>query len=92
MPGFASPTAPVLYGNADFFNVQDIGDKTFYGFRYNPETAKLQVEVINDGSVVSLPDSRTIKSDDYKQWVWTRNNLNFSWNSSNKSHLLVEVR
>jgi hypothetical protein len=93
MPGFAKQAASSSAStNADFFNVDDVADKTFYGFRYNHLTGKLQVEKINDGDVVSLPDPSVVDANDYKQWVWTRSNLSFSWNNSRKTHLLVEVR
>jgi hypothetical protein len=94
MPGFAKsePTTNDLVGNVDSFNINDVGDQSFYGFKYDPITAKLTVEKINDGTPVSLPVEGVIKSNDYKQWVWTKRNLSFSWNSSNKSHLLTEVR
>lgn len=94
MPGFAKPEpgANDLVGNVDTFNINDVGDQTFYGFKYNPITAKLTVEEINDGSPVTLPAETSVSLDDYKQWVWTKRDLSFQWNSSNKSHLLTEVR
>jgi hypothetical protein len=94
MPGFAKPEPNTnqVIGNADFFNINDVGDQTFYGFKYNPLTAKLTVEEINDGSPVVLPTSESLNPNDYKQWVWTKRNLSFQWNSANKSHLLTEVR
>lgn len=94
MPGFAKPepnTGQVI-GSTDLFNINDVGDQTFYGFKYNPITAKLTVEEINDGSPVTLPAEGSISPNDYKQWVWTKRDLSFRWNSSNKSHLLTEVR
>ena len=94
MPGFAKPEpgANDLVGNVDTFNINDVSDQTFYGFKYNPITAKLTVEEINDGSPVTLPTETAVSSNDYKQWVWTKRDLSFRWNSSNTSHLLTEVR
>ena len=94
MPGFAKPEPSTgeLVGNVDPFNINDVGTQTFYGFKYDALTAKLTVEKINDGSVVALPASDSVSADDYKQWVWTKKNLDFSWNGSKKTHLLTEVR
>ena len=79
-------------GSTDFFNVNEVADKTFFGFRYNHVTGKLTVEKLSDGDVVSLPNPEIVNANDYKHWVWTKSNLSFSWNSSRKTHLLVEVR
>lgn len=94
MPGFAKPepTSGSVISSADSFNVNDVADQTFYGFKYDAPTGKLTVEKINDGSPVVLPTSESVNPNDYKHWVWTRRNLSFSWNNSNKSHLLTEVK
>lgn len=92
MPGFAKPPVSTIGADQDPFTLDSVSDQTFYGFRYNYATAKLNVEVISDGSVVSLPEPNIISDTDYQQWVWTKSNLAFSWNNANKSHMLVEVR
>jgi len=76
---------------ADVFNVNDIAQQTFYGFKLNHDTGKLTVEKITGDDPVRLPDDVLIREDDYKHWVWTRSTLVFSWNSSDKTRLLVEV-
>jgi hypothetical protein len=77
---------------ADVFNVDDVGNQTFYGFRLNADNGRLTLEKINDGvTPVRLPDEVLIREDDYKHWLWTRSTLTFSWNSSDKTRLLVEV-
>lgn len=73
---------------AGFYEGTDLADKTFYGFRYNPDTGKLQVEVINDGSPVELPQDGIIDKYAYTQWLWTRDTLSFQW--GNKGHLQVK--
>ena len=68
----------------------DLGDKTFYGFRLNQQTGHLNVEMINDGvSVVSMPDPSVIRANDYLQFVWTEDTLNFSIDAN--GHLLLTI-
>ena len=71
-----------------FYEGSDLADKTFYGFRYNPKTGHLDVEVINDGSPVALPQTGMVDANDYRQWVWTRDTLGFQW--GNNGHLQVK--
>lgn len=72
---------------AGFYTGSDLADKTFYGFRYDPDTGNLNIEVINDGSPVVLPSDYMINKYDYKQWVWTRDTLQFEWGP--RGHLQV---
>lgn len=74
---------------AGFYEGSDLADKTFYGFRLDPATGNLNVEIINDGSPVELPQAGVIDPNDYKQWVWTRDTLRFQW--GNKGHLQVQI-
>jgi len=77
---------------ADFPSIDAIANQTFYGFRYDVDTARLTVEKINDGTTpVRIPDEHLIREDDYKQWLWTRNTLRFEWNSNDLTRLLLEV-
>lgn len=72
-----------------FYEGSDLVDKTFYGFRLNPDNGQLTVEVINDGeSAVVLPQDLILDKYDYKQWVWSQDTLNFQWN---KGHLQVKM-
>lgn len=73
-----------------FYEGADLADKTFYGFRLDPVTSGLKVEVINpnDGAPVVLPTENIIDSNDYKQWVWSENTIRFQW--GNKGHLQVK--
>ena len=70
----------------------------FYGVKYIPSTGRLTVEKINDGETpVRLPDSASEtpvskRPDDYRDWLFTLDNLTFSWDSTYKSNLVVEVR
>lgn len=78
---------------ADVFNVNDVANQVFYGFKLNHSTGKLTLHKIDDATTpVRLPDEHLIRDDDYKQWLWTRNTLVFSWNESDDpTRLLVEV-
>lgn len=74
---------------AGFYDGSDLANKTFYGFRLNPDTGQLTVEIINDGtSAVILPQDGIIDKYDYKQWVWTQNTLDFKWDNG---HLQVKM-
>tara|TARA_B110000305_G_C19381662_1_gene609930 strand:+ start:798 stop:1028 length:231 start_codon:yes stop_codon:yes gene_type:complete len=72
---------------AGFYIGSDLGDKTFYGFRLDADSGNLDVEVINDGTPVVLPQASVVDKNDYKQWVWTRDTLRFQW--SPNGHLQV---
>jgi hypothetical protein len=74
---------------AGFYSGTDLADKTFYGFKLNPDTGKLSLEVIdpNENSVVALPQTGIIDKYEYKVWVWTRDTLRFQWGNS---HLQVK--
>ncbi len=64
---------------AGFYEGSDLADKTFYGFRLDNPTGNLNIEIINDGSPVVLPQDNVVSADDYKQWVWSRDTLQFQW-------------
>lgn len=72
-----------------FYEGTDLADKTFYGFRLNPDNGGLNIEVINDGSPVALPQTGVIDKYDYKQWFWTRDTVQFQFD--NKGHLLMRL-
>jgi hypothetical protein len=65
--------------------------ETFYGFRYNNDTGKLVVEVINDGSPVKLPQDNITRKTDYKTWIWTKHTVQFDWDQNQKTNLLMEI-
>jgi hypothetical protein len=74
---------------AGFYEGTDLADKSFYGFRLNPDNGQLTVEVVNDGtSAVVLPQDSILDKYDYKQWLWSQNALNFQWD---KGHLQVKM-
>lgn len=73
------------------FPSTELRQKTFYGFRYNPDTGHLDVELINDSNpgVIKLPDAVIVRNDDYAQWVWSQETLNFLWGDN--GYLQVEI-
>lgn len=93
MPGFAKPQdlkqSETVVGGLP--PIDTISDQTFYGFRYNVDTGKLILEILDGSDAVSLPSGDVIKDNDYRQWLWTQKRLKFSWREEN-GHLLVEVR
>jgi hypothetical protein len=70
----------------------DLEDKTFYGFAINAATGKLTVDFINDGSQIELPVSDVLKDNQYRTWLWTKNTLQFTWDGTQKTHLLMEIK
>lgn len=77
----------------DAFKTLDLtfANETFYGFHYNHETGKLIVEKINDGTPVRLPVDNIINKNDYKNWFWTKHTVQFEWDQTQKTNLLMEI-
>jgi hypothetical protein len=80
-------TARLPYDISNF----DFATNTFYGYRINAATGRLTVEVINDGTAVELPADDVLKDNQYRTWIWTKNTLQFSWSSTKKTHLKMEI-
>lgn len=79
---------------AGFFTGTDLADKTFYGIQYYSTTGKLNIKIINDGTTeVRLPAEDRLDpitySDDYTNYVWSQDTLEFSIN--NNGHLLLKM-
>jgi hypothetical protein len=78
--------------NPDFEIIDlSFADKTFYGFRLDPDTGKATVERINDGSPVSLPLEDLIRKEDYRNWFWTKHTVQFTWGLDKNTHMLMEI-
>ena len=105
MPGFANPadlvsatvigydsrdTLPLASAIGGYPTLEEIGDKTFYGWKLDPSTGRLTVTKIDsdDNSVVDLPKENILRDNDYKVWVWTTSLIKLSWNAD---HLNMEV-
>jgi len=75
---------------AGFYEGSDLANKTLYGFRLNSATGHLCIEVIKGGiDPVVLPQDGFIDANDYKQWVWSEDTLQFEINDN--GHLLMRV-
>jgi len=72
-----------------FYTGTDLADKVFYGFRLNPDTGDLVVEVLDGDLPVSLPQPDVIDKYDYKQWFWTKDTVQFEWGT--RGHLLIRL-
>ena len=70
-------------------SVEDWVDLVFYGVRQNTQTGAATIDKIWGDSAIALPDAYTKRSDDYKNWIWTNNTLQFSWGSNGR--LIMEV-
>jgi hypothetical protein len=74
----------------------DIG--VFYGFKTSNDLGRLYLQVVDDGSKITLPQSsiysngiRVRKNDEYKEWIFTAVPLSFEWDTVNPTHLLVQA-
>jgi hypothetical protein len=74
---------------AGFYEGTDLADKVFYGFRLNPDTGNLNIEVLDGDTPVSLPQDDIIDKYDYKQWVWSKDTIQFEW--GNNGRLLMRL-
>lgn len=72
-----------------FYTGTDLADKVFYGFRLNPDTGNLNIEILDGDTPVSLPQDRIVDKYDYKQWFWTKDTVRFEW--GNGGHLLIRL-
>lgn len=70
-------------------SLEDFSNQIFYGVKRNLATGKVIVDKIAGDGVITLPDATINRGDaDYVNWMWTYNNLRFSWQNG---HLLMEV-
>lgn len=81
-----------IEGGDSFPEGNDIANKTFYGFRLNPDDGGLVVAMIDDDSMpIDLPNLQDgiIDKYAYKHWVWSDHLLQFQW--SDNGHLRVKI-
>ena len=74
----------------------DVG--VFYGLKTSADLGRLYLQVTDDGSKVTLPQSdvntngvRVRTPGEYREWVFTSIPLQFQWDETNPTHLIVEV-
>jgi len=70
----------------------EMADKAFYGFRINAATGKLTIDFVNDNTQIDLPVDDVLKDNQYRTWIWTKNTLQFTWDSTQNTHLLMEIK
>lgn len=72
-----------------FYTGTDLADKVFYGFRLDPDTGNLNIEILDGDTPVVMPQETIIDKYDYKQWFWTKDTVRFEW--GNGGHLLMRL-
>lgn len=72
-----------------FYTGTDLADKVFYGFRLTPDNGNLDIEVLDGDVPVSLPVPYIIDKNDYKQWFWSKDTVQFYWGAG--GHLLMRL-
>lgn len=70
-------------------DLEELADMPFYGVRQNTETSGVTIDKIYGDEPISLPDAYTVRKNDYRNWVWTYNTLQFYWGENGR--LLMEV-
>lgn len=74
--------------------VTDLYGRVFYGLKYDPETGMAEIEKIEADEVISLPvlgDGASYGTDDYVTWMSSTKYLDFSWETTLSSNLIMEV-
>lgn len=69
-----------------FHTGNDLADKTFYGFKLIQETGDFNIDIINDGSTVRLPQPGYIVGpNEYVNYIWSTGTYQFRWDD--RGHL-----
>lgn len=74
--------------------VDELYGRVFYGLKYDPATGLASFEQIEVGEIISLPvlgDGVAYSTDDYVAWMSSSKYLDFSWESTLSSNLIMEV-
>lgn len=72
-------------------NISTLADKTFIGFRPHYETGTLTLEYVNDGlTPISLPQTGITNTNDYVQWIWTDQTIEYSWGKKGHLHMILK--
>lgn len=92
MPGYAiapNTSKPTLIVSPN--TVDELYENTFYGIMYDPESGKVDLEVIQEGESIKIPESTTYKVEEYAHWFASSKQINLTWDQSKGTHLLMEV-
>jgi hypothetical protein len=71
-------------------DLEDLVDKIFYGVKQDALTGKAVIDKIKGDEPIRLPSTTSTSRNDYVNWMWTYNNLRYSWDA-NTGRLLMEV-
>jgi hypothetical protein len=74
--------------------ITDLYGRVFYGLKYDPSTGLASFEQIEVGEIISLPvlgDGVDYTTDDYVTWMSSSKYLDFYWESTLSSNLIMEV-
>ncbi len=66
-----------------------VASDVLYGFRMDPATSHLNVEVLSGADVISLPQEGVIDPNDFRQWLVSTNTLDFTVDG--RGHLIMTV-
>ena len=92
MPGYViDQSAQKNFVYADEATLDNIMDKSFVGFRHDPQTGNLTIVEIESDEVITIPEYGKNNDSDYSTWFWSKKNLSFTWDTNNPGHLIMEV-
>jgi hypothetical protein len=92
MPGYAiepQKSDSLLVVEPETF--EELYGKVFYGMTFDPESGSATVEVIREGEIVSLPEQTNWIPEEYIHWFASPKSINFTWEGTKGTHLLMEV-
>jgi hypothetical protein len=76
------------YIGAQPADAPSLSHQTFYGFKYNPATGSLVVDIIDDDTkVIKLPDPNILDMEDYTDHFWSQDGVSYGW--GNNGHIKV---
>jgi hypothetical protein len=92
MPGYQiDQVAHRNFIYSDEATLDNIMDKSFIGFKFDPATGNFSIEEIEGNEVITLPEYGKNNGTDYSTWFWSKKNLTFGWDTSKPGHLIMEV-
>ena len=72
-------------------SIAELSTQVFVGFRLNPDTGTLLVEILDGDVAVVIPEQMDpiVDKYGYSHWLFTKETLRFEWADDNK-HLLLQ--
>lgn len=74
--------------------VTDLYGRVFYGLKYYPSTGLAEIEQIESDEIIRIPTLSpgiTHETSDYATWLSSTKYLDFAWESTLSSNLIMEV-